>query len=280
MERAINNKTDFVRAVRRFVATEGKDTPDGCGRIGYRPQRGELTLMAGIADCFEQNTSIIEGDAHDNWLHYLPEWLDETFEEIRTSKKHMSLRERFLWETERAGRGESFPSLVDFHIGGLGRLLTVKQLTRLIPILAYPEAAKTERFTWLNEHLESYVFAQDRAVEQAWHRFVRGPYRKLLPRIKDESHRGNKGTFGKTTLMSYAIAGRVMFTFERPDPRGGRRDPRDQVSFVADDGDMFGHRSGGNSTTTPFTTCIEMIHDVVDHWDIDKFAEDGKVGLG
>lgn len=270
-ERSINNKSQFITALMNFVATKGEHTPDGYGRIGYRPHRGELALVAGIADSVRANKAIVGGDEYSNWLTYLPEWLDETFEDLRTAKQWQHVRDAYARDT-----GYAIPSLVNFHEGGLHRLLVAKQVVRLIAILAYLDDAKDQHHTWLEQHLESYVFAQDRAVEQAWHRFVRGPYRKLMPRIKEESHRGNSGLFGKTTLLSYAIAGRVMFTFEREIDKHSRH----QVSFVADDSDMLGHRSGGNSTDTPFMTCIEMIHDVVDHWDIDKFVEAKNVGLG
>ena len=260
-------KSDFVRALKDFVLTRGERTPDGYGRIGYRPHRGELLLVAGIADFLRTSPHVVESEDGCNWFNYLPEWLDDAFEAMRTEREYKPLRDQYEIEAE-----HEVPSLVNWHEGGLARPLVAMQVVRLMPLLAYPNEARQR--AWLQTHLESYVYAQDRAVEQAWQCFVRGPYRKLMPRIKEESHRGNKGHFGKTTLMTYAIAGRVMFTFTRD--KGATRAT---ISFVADDSDMHGHRSGANSTTTPFMDCISMIREVVDNWDIDKFARSEGIRL-
>lgn len=54
----------------------------------------------------------------------------------------------------------------------------------------------------------------------------------------------------------------------------------DTASFVHDEGDMTGLRSGANfSDSDPFVI-REMILAVVRDWDFDKFKQDDKVGLG
>src|ERR1700751_95988 len=153
--------------------------------------------------------------------------------------------------------------LVDVHVGGLHRLLVVNQLAYLATVLSGEE--------WLQSKLEAYFNAQQACIDQAWEGFVRVGYRQLMPRIKKEGHRGNKGTFGATTLMTYAIAGRVMFTFQRD---------KSSVTYVADDSDMHGERSGPNGTATPYVECVSMINEVSDNWDMTKMTPDDKIGIG
>jgi len=262
---SVEQKQEFIDALKEFVTHGGKTTPSGYRNdSAYSPHRGELLLMAGVADFFRMSPQIVDSELGVNWCHYLPEWLDEAFVALRTESAWKPLREQYRNLTD----GNDVPSLVNAHEGGLHRSLVVGQIVRLLPILAFGVDGRSR--SWLEKHLSEYVFAQDRAIEQAWHRFIRGPYRKLMPRIRKESHRGNKGTFGKTKLLSYAMAGRVMFTFSRGN---------DSMTFVADDGDMYGHRAGMNAPTSPFLKVIEMVHDVVEHWDIDKFQEDDHVRL-
>lgn len=93
----------------------------------------------------------------------------------------------------------------------------------------------------------------------------------LMPRIKAEPHRGNSGQCGSTALLTYAMAGRVMFTFERASG---------SITYVADDGDVWGNRSGPNSPGAPYAECVAMIEEVIAHWDQDKLQPNETVGLG
>jgi hypothetical protein len=127
---------------------------------------------------------------------------------------------------------------------------------------------------WLQDKLEAHFHAQQHCIDQAWERFVRVGYRELMPRIKEESHRGNKGEFGSTTLMTYCMAGRCMFTFLRGEDGGPT------MTYVADDSDMWGVRSGSNATATPYAECVSMINEVTDNWDMKKMKKDAKIGMG
>ncbi len=259
---SISSKRAFIAALRRFAEVGGDELWDPIyDRVGYRPYRGEQTLALGIAKYLDDPG--IPGDTGGiNWYHDLHSHLVDAFIEFRTHEKWAALRKAYKIKTE----GEEIPDLVEVHLGGLHRLLMVNQVARLAAVLSGEK--------WLQPKLEAYFHAQQHCIDQAWERFVRVGYRQLMPRIKQESHHGNKGTFGATTLMTYAMAGRVMFTFLRG------KDGGPTMTYVADDSDMHGERSGPNATATPYAECVAMIDEVSDHWDMKKMIRDDKVGTG
>ena len=264
-----DEKKLFIEALNHFASTEGEDTPNGYGRIGFRPHFGTTLLMRAFANFLSDSPS--KPSSGLIWAHDFPALLDEAFTEFRTLDRWNKLRVEYRKET-----GYEIPSLVNIHEGDLHRVMVVSEVIRLIPILAYPtvygEQYVENGMSWLAIKLSSYFNAQWNVIGQCWDQFVRKCYREVMPRIRKESHRGNHGKFGKTVLMSYAIAGRVMFTFER-------NKSEYSISFVADDSDMQGHRAGPNTTATPYKICVEMIEDVVEHWDVDKFKEHKSVKL-
>lgn len=256
-----NNKKDFITALRRFSEVGGDYLYDPVyKRTGYHEYRGERLLAAAIAKYLDDPN--IPGDTLGiNWFNDLQEHLVDAFVEFRTDKKWSRLRADYLLEVN-----EEIPDLVEVHIGGLHRLLMVNQIARLCTVLSQE--------LWLQPKLEAHFHAQQACITQAWERFIRVGYRELMPRIKEERHRGNRGEFGKTTLMTYCMAGRCMFTFLRG------KDGGPTVTYVADDSDMWGVRSGPNSPSTPFMECISMINEVSDNWDLKKMKKDDKIGMG
>lgn len=258
-----SDKKDFISALRRFAENGGEGIYDPVyKRPNYEPEyRGERTLALGLAKYLENPE--VPGDTPGiNWYHDLCSHLVDAFEEFRTHEKWDALRKAYKLKTE----GSEIPDLVNVHIEGSHRMLVANQLARLVTVLSGE--------LWLQPKLEGYFNAQQACIDQAWERFVRVGYRQLMPRIKKESHRGNKGEFGKTTLMTYAMAGRVMFTFLRG------KDGGPTMTYVADDSDLYGVRSGNNFTSTPFLTCVEMINEVSDNWDLKAMKKDTKVGMG
>lgn len=253
------DKKNFIAALRRFTEVGGSQLYDPVyKRTGYSEYRGERTLAKGIAAYLDDPK--IPGDTI-NWHRDLCEHLVDAFVEFRIHKKWESLRGAYLLEAN-----EEIPDLVEVHIGGLHRLLMVNQLARLCTVLSGE--------LWLQDKLEAHFHAQQHCIDQAWERFVRVGYRELMPRIKEESHRGNKGEFGSTTLMTYCMAGRCMFTFLRGEDGGPT------MTYVADDSDMWGVRSGSNATATPYAECVSMINEVTDNWDMKKMKKDAKIGMG
>lgn len=256
-----DDKAKLIAAFHKFALEGGDNLYDVTyERIGYMVHRGERLLARAIAE-YLSGPELPKDDPHGYWPRNLDEYLTEAFVEFRTHKKWEYLRGAYLLETD-----HEIPDLVDVHIGGLHRSLVTTQLARLCATLANQK--------WLQSRLESHFSAQQICIDQAWHRFVRIGYRQLMPRIKEERHRGNKGEFGKTTLMTYCLAGRCMFTFMRG------KDGGPMMTYVADDSDMYGSRSGSNATATPFMECISMINEVSDNWSLDAMKEDGKIGMG
>lgn len=302
MDYDITTKTKFVAALRKFLATGvTPDNPHG----DYRSTRGELELIHVITQYFEDHTEIPDKELGLNWLCDLHKHLVEAFEEFRTHPKHQALREIYRSQTE-----HEIPDLLDVR-GGHARIHVVYDLLKF-----FPDVTDRMGGDWLHADLKTYFEAQDTVIEHAWRRFVRLCYRPIAHRIKAESHRGNSGLFGRTTLRSYVLAGRIMFTFARSakqpdltvlDEITGVLDGKTaaaenkiaaieailmtrtavdsdpdvvQVSFVGDDSDMSGNRSGMNTPSADCRTCVDMIEDVIAHWDPNKFVEDRDVGLG
>lgn len=260
-----NEKNKFIAALRRFAETGGKGFHDAVyNRPDFEPEhRGDRMLMLALAKHLDDPK--IPGDQLGvSWFYYLPKMLVEAFEEFRLASKWSALREAYSLKME--GRGE-VPDLVNVHVDGHHRHLAVTQVARVI--------AAVSGEAWLYEKLHAIFHAQQNCIDQAWERFVRVAYRELMPRIKVEAHRSNRGDFGKTTLLTYAMAGRVMFTFRR-----GNDEDDVQVTYVGDDSDMYGIRSGANIPSTPFMACIEMIHEVSDNWDLKKMKKDAEAGIG
>lgn len=254
-------KDTFVAALRRFAEVGGDDLWDPIyDRMGYQPHRGEQVLALGIAKYLDDPA--VPGDTLGiNWYHDLHSHLVDAFVEFRTDARWKSLRDAYKFKTA----GAEIPDLVEVHVGGLHRLLVVDQIARLATVLSGEK--------WLQPRLEAYFTAQQHCINQAWKRFVRVGYRQLMPRIKKEDHRGNRGEFGKTALLTYAMAGRVMFTFKRG------KDEGPSMTYVADDSDMNGERSGPNAPATPYAECVAMIDEVSDNWDVRKMARDNKIGM-
>jgi len=188
----------------------------------------------------------------------VPKYVVEAYADFSADPKWEA--ERLAYRTE---TGCDIPDLVDAHAGGLHRTLVAHSVCRLLPLLA--------KAPWLKAMLESTLGAQMAVIEHAWRRFVRVAYRKLMPRVKAERHRGNAGMFGTTKLMTFDCAGRVMFTFQRDSC---------QITYVADASDMYGNRSGPNAPGAPYAECVAMIEDVIAHWDIDKLQPSDAVEIG
>jgi len=257
----------FITALRSFAEVGGDELLDPIyNRKGYQAHRGEQMLALGIAKYLDDLS--VSGDTLGiGWYRDLHSHLVEAFVDFRTSEKWAALRKAYKIKTE----GDEIPDLVEVHVGGLHRLLLVDQLARLCAVLSGE--------LWIQPKLEAYFHAQQLCIDQAWKRFVRVGYRQLMPRIKKESHRGNKGKFGSTTLMTYCMAGRCMFTFLRGGSYQVHEAEGSTMTYVADDSDMWGVRSGPNTTATPYTECVAMINEVSDNWDLEKMRPDDKIGM-
>ena len=253
-KKVLRTKEQFIGALQHFAECCGKGIEDEYGHEDYWPARGECLMAEAFANYLIDHNEIIN-DEHSNWFAHLNCYLVDAYVEFRTHHKYEKLRKQYASEMER--------EIPDLLVGGMYQSLTVNSLCRLMPILSGQ--------TWLKSDLESYFGAQGNVIDHAWRAFVRKAYVPLMARIKKESHRGNLGKFGNTELMSWAGMGRVMFTFD---------DGNDSVSFVADDSDPIGHRSGGNFPSCSYLKAVALINDVTEHWDESKFIENNKVNIG
>lgn len=252
-------KSAIADDLRRFVTTDGRDTPDGYGRIGLRPSRGMPALLEACAHYIEACDAPEDKYDHAAVLRRLPEILTEAFRNFRIRPQWRALRDAY-----RAEVGYDIPDLVDCHVGGLHRMLVVRDVARVVALVLGED--------WLRESLEAHFDAQMRVIDQAWDRFRHLAYRPLMTRIKAESHRGNAGRFGTTDLLTFACAGRVMLTFAR--------DNGATMTYVADDGDSVGYRAGPNAPEPPYNVCVSLIEDVTNHWDIEKLKRSDSVSFG
>lgn len=261
----MTNKQNFIFNLRRFAEVGGDQIFDVVyDRMGYRENRGERLLAAALAKYLDR-PEIPSDTSGINWHKDLGMHLVDAFVEFRVGQKWQQLRLDYL-----AASGDEVPDLVNVHVGGLTRMLTASKMAYLCAVMAGEP--------WVRDDLDGLFEAQQRTIDQAWRRFVRVGYRELMPRIKSEDHRGNKGIFGMTELLTYEMAGRVMFTFQCKGDLSGLGSG--SVTYVADASDMYGGRSGSNATSTPFMTCIEMINEVCDLWSLDKMARADEVGFG
>lgn len=242
------NKTEFIAALRRFVKTQGVGMLDEYSHPDYRPSRGETILAAMLADYLER-PDVSDTSEYINWFAHMPQIIVAAFEAFRTDPAFEVGRKAYAVECD----GREIPDLVDVYAGGIYRQLVAMSVCRLIPWLSGEQ--------WLRGELDGYLNAEMKAIDHAWRRFVRTAYRKLIVRINAERHRGNSGMFGSTMLTTWAGMGRVVFTFERPDG---------EMTFIVDDGDPIGLRSGANHPGAPYATCITMIDEVTRLWDDGK----------
>lgn len=251
-------KREFINRLRWFAANEGRGLPDEYGHPDYAPSRGE-TILSGMFARWLEDSDATDNRRECSWTRDLDRYLIDAFADFVVDPKWAESRRAYERETM-----HPVPDLLDVYAGGLHRMLVVHSLSRLMPLLAGDGG-------WLRERLAVTFGAQMAVIDQAWRRFVRIAYRKLMPRINAERHPGNSGVFGSTTLLTFASAGRVMFTFQRGDRT---------MTYIADDGDPIGLRSGPNSPGAPYAECVAMIEDVIAHWDADKLQRSDTIGIG
>lgn len=251
------NKQTFINKLRWFAANEGAGLPDEYGHPDYAPSRGE-SMLAGMLARWLDESGVPDGDGTSAWTRDLPEYVVEAYSEFATDPKWELARDAYHKATD-----HDIPDLIDAYAGGIHRTLVAHSVCRLLPLLADAK--------WLRPMLESSLNAQMLVIDHVWRRFVRIAYRKLMPRIKSELHRGNVGVFGSTKLLTFDCAGRVMFTFQRDSGT---------ITYIADASDMYGNRSGPNAPGAPYAECVAMIEDVIAHWDADKLQRSDTIGIG
>lgn len=297
----INSKSQFVAALRKFLTTGKTTVPPDNGRE-YHMRPGESNLVEAIADYFDAHTEIVDKESGIGFWYDVLKHIADAFHEFRTDAKHQTLRDIYKGQTD----GSEIPDLFDIR-HGRARACVIYDLARFLPLIA------GRMDTYIGERLEGYFNCQQHVVEVAWRVFVRRCYRSIAPVIRKSRSRSHRGLFGRTTLSVDTMAGRAQYSFERPTsapdvanlfeqitsivdtPSGApvdkyaaieavlmTRKPAKrthgayEISFVADDSDMIGFRAGMNipgSAISDYKACVEMIKDVVAHWDLSKLVE-------
>lgn len=218
----------------------------------------------------------------------LPEYIVEAFELLATSEETaiVAYRQR-LMETFDL---REIPDLLDIR-GGLDRQMLVMKISFLI--------GKIVQNKFIEKNVEAYLFAQDKVLDHALHKFNRRVYRtNLWKMMEDSSERGFSGKFGSTTLRTYYMAGRTMLTFAREPVVEVTFEGDDSISFpdelqiessvtfVADASDSTGLRTGLQSCYADITTAVAMIEEVICNWpktideQVQIFAPDREVSIG
>lgn len=294
----INSKSQFVAALRKFLATGQTTVPQENGRE-HRANPSELLLINALADYFDAHTEIVDHETGIGFWQDALKHIADAFHEFRTHPKHAVLVGLYKGHTE----GNELPDLFDIR-GGRTRLRVLYDLEAFLPLIA------GRMDPYIGERLQGYFNCEMSLVEATWRKFVRQCYRSIAPRIKVSGFRTHTGLFGRTTLSVSTMAGRASYSFERgtaspdvqnlfekitsvvdtPDANAvdkyaaieallmTRRPAKRgysayEISFTADESDMIGFRAGINtpgSAITDYKVCVEMIEDVIAHWDLSK----------
>lgn len=155
----------------------------------------------------------------------------------------------------------------------INEVLEIEMVKGLIYAIMGPRAKHLKHDIDLLLNAERHVIALRFAQfqDQVYH--VGG----LSKMIAECRFKGMSGQFGETTLRSYAICGRLMFTFAR-----GSGENEDSVNFVCEEDDLIGIGGGLQSCYAELPIALAMIEDVIANWTANKsgFKTDKKVAIG
>lgn len=105
--------------------------------------------------------------------------------------------------------------------------------------------------------------AEQSLMKQEFQRFVNQVHRKgLFDVISACKNPGMSGEFGKTTLRSYVLAGRLMYTFVR----SSGDDYEESITFVCSDDDPNAMDAGLQTCYASLDGALAMFRNVITHW--------------
>jgi len=219
---------------------------------------------------------IPQDEQYDFWSieHYLPELMVDAFEQLRTSNepKAIACREAYVAEL-----GREVPNLVDLGASDIvQRCLAVQSTVGFL----LKDVLKSD---WIEASIDSYCNAQQHVLQQTFDKFTRLVYRRGMFKLIDACQfKGMGGQVGTVELRTYAIAGRIMFTFaKRIDPtKKSYYEQGDNlicnewsVSFVGEDNDPLLLSAGIQSVGADFRTSLDLIEEVIKNWPEDPQAQ-------
>jgi hypothetical protein len=219
------------------------DLVDGLRMAGRKPRQADLAEF--LADYFD-NLVIPADEKYDFWNidHYLPRMLLDAIEQYRLT------------------RNTSFPDLTTAGpIDVLEQAMALSRLTDIIADVTHDDHLASE--------VEKFFTAEQTLLRQGFQRFVDHVHRKgLFDIIATDNARGMSGEFGKTTLRSYVMAGRLMYTFAR-----ARGKSEENVTFICEEEDPLAMSAGIQSCYTSLATALAMFSDVIKGWPTDEQAQ-------
>lgn len=211
---------------------------------------------------------------YDIWQidHHLPQLMVDAFVELRTGTDDYVGPFREMHEAE---TGRKVPNVTD-----LGENSILDQSSTVQTTIGFLLKEVTG-LGWIEYKVDTYCNAQKHVLQQTFDKFLRQVYRQgMFEIIRKCKLKGMSGIFNETTLRSYVLAGRAMFTFAR-----GNNGHEISVSFIAQDGDRLGLSAGIQSVRANFYSALSMIEDVVDCWpddekqQLDTFKPDERVSI-
>lgn len=248
-------KEELVKKLRAYARTGGK-------------RNGQDILSEFLAYYFDR-LDIPSSDKYDFFRieNSLANLLVGAIEAFRTSQDEIVIGLRNQYDSI---RGMEFTSLGNDRI--LETAMNASALADLIGDV-------TDQY--VKQEVEALFNAERLLLNQQFQRFAHAVHANGLYDIINESRaRGMSGKFGKTTLRSYVMAGRLMYTF-------ARTHITQEVSFtyVCEDEDPLAMSAGIQSCYADLKTCLAMLSDVIRTWPKDPagqrrvFAADSKVRI-
>lgn len=100
----------------------------------------------------------------------------------------------------------------------------------------------------------------------------------MMDIINKSKFKGVGGKFGKTKFLTWDGIGRLMVTFQRG--KNPKSPNYKSITFIMEsDKDKVGLGSGIQSCYSDVITALQMIKDVEDNWDPQKFVMDGDISI-
>lgn len=247
------HKIELIGRLKQFAS--------GGGMSGHAGWRGQRPFARFFADWLER-LEIPSDEKYEFWdiRPHLPQLLVDALEVLRTSEDEWVLPHRAAFEGD---VGYEVPNVID-----VGESYILYQSSTAHTVLGFlMDEILGDGYPGIIEGVMAYCTVQHTALQVRFDRFARLVFRRgLHDLIQECEYRGMDGLFGKTTLRSYVLAGRLMFTFAREIDEHNEH----TISFVLDEEDALGLSAGIQSIYTDFRTAFEMIDEVVECWPDDR----------
>lgn len=252
MSREENEWTAFLMRVRQLAEDPEHMWDPIYERTGLAIGNSQRLLLAALADYLGSTYKVVRGCG---FHHYLHKHVADALAAFRAAPEYEKLRREYTLIT-----GDEIPDFVEHHLGGLHRLLVVRDIAYHLAVASGRDLCK-----YVRADLDAYSDAQRYVVDQAWRAFCRVAYKDVFEASAASKHRTLRfePVPGGLTLTTFSMAGRLSFDFTRDE---------ESCSYVADEGDPSGQRSGPNTTATRYDVCVAMIEEVTRLWDPKKLT--------